>query len=399
MTTIASTIAPPATRCRPAGPSSSVSSSTSWSYRRAATAMDDTNCMTTATSTSGRSGTTSAMTRLRLLASARARWFGRYPSRVEASCTRARVAAEMVRLPLSTYDTVLVETPASRATSAMVTTCRSSSRGPTPVPLTVPGTAPPLDTPRAALPSSKRFTWTYRLKSPTRRRSTAAQGGPVVKRFDNPEVHRRTEDSRMRRPPAPRARAVVTAVAVAAVRAVSPGAAARAAAPPPAGRAQYPFRAPSLPVQARVDDLLGRLTVDEKIGLLHQYEQPIPRLGIGLFKAGTEALHGVAWSNDYRDNQVVTATATTFPQAVGLASTWDPALVRRVGSAVGDEARGLHAQDPSVWGLDLWAPVVNPLRDPRWGRNEEGYSEDPRLTSTIATAYGKGIQGDDPTYL
>ena len=150
----------------------------------------------------------------------------------------------------------------------------------------------------------------------------------------------------------------------------------------------------------RVDDLMGRLTLDEKIALLHQYQPAIPRLGIGVFKAGTEALHGVAWSNDFDNNgTVVTANATAFPQALGLASTWDPRLIRRVGSVVGDEARGLHAQNPTVWGLNLWAPVVNLLRDPRWGRNEEGYSEDPALTSAIATAYGRGIQGDDPRHL
>jgi beta-glucosidase len=162
----------------------------------------------------------------------------------------------------------------------------------------------------------------------------------------------------------------------------------------------YPFRDTSLPMSARIDDLLGRLTLDEKISLLHQYEQPIPRLCIALFKAGTEALHGVAWSNDYSNNgNVVTATATVFPQAVGLASTWDPSLMHQVGSAVGDEARGLHSQNPDVWGLNLWAPVVNLLRDPRWGRNEEGYSEDPTLTSAIATAYGSGMEGGDGTYL
>jgi beta-glucosidase len=119
-----------------------------------------------------------------------------------------------------------------------------------------------------------------------------------------------------------------------------------------------------------------------------------------VFKTGSEALHGLAWTTD-RDNNgaVVTATGTVFPQAIGLASTWDPALIHRVGAATGDEARGFNAINPRVWGLQLWAPVVNLLRDPRWGRNEEGYSEDARLTGAIATAYGQGLEGDDPVYL
>jgi beta-glucosidase len=88
-----------------------------------------------------------------------------------------------------------------------------------------------------------------------------------------------------------------------------------------------------------------------------------------------------------------------FPQAVGLASTWDPALIERVGAAVGDEARGYHSENPDVWGLNLWAPVVNLLRDPRWGRNEEGYSEDPHLTGVISTAYAGGMRGDHQHFL
>lgn len=162
----------------------------------------------------------------------------------------------------------------------------------------------------------------------------------------------------------------------------------------------YPFQNPRLSVTARINDLMGRLTLDEKILLLHQAETAIPRLGIPFFKAGTEALHGVAWSNDLNNNwNVVTASGTVFPQAVGLASTWDQNLIRQVGSVVGDEARGYNAQNPTVWGLNLWAPVVNLLRDPRWGRNEEGYSEDPTLTGAISTAYGRGIEGNNPTYL
>jgi beta-glucosidase len=162
----------------------------------------------------------------------------------------------------------------------------------------------------------------------------------------------------------------------------------------------YPFRDPSLSLPARVADLVGRLTLDEKVSLLHQYQPAIPRLGVGFFKTGTEALHGVAWSTDIDNGgAVVTADGTAFPQAVGLASTWDPELIRRVGSAVGDEARGFNARNPRVFGLNLWAPVVNLLRDPRWGRNEEGYSEDPLLTGAISTAYGKGLEGPDPAHL
>jgi beta-glucosidase len=173
-----------------------------------------------------------------------------------------------------------------------------------------------------------------------------------------------------------------------------------ATAGPAQARQSYPFQDPNLSLSKRVADLLGRLTLDEKVSLLHQYEPAIPRLGVPAFKTGTEALHGVAWSTDVANKgAVVTAKGTVFPQAVGLASTWDPALIKKVGSAVGDEARGYNSVNPAVWGVQLWAPVVNLLRDPRWGRNEEGYSEDPTLTGAISTAYGKGIEGDNPKYL
>jgi beta-glucosidase len=150
-----------------------------------------------------------------------------------------------------------------------------------------------------------------------------------------------------------------------------------------------PFRDPDLPLEERIGDLLGRLTLAEKVSLLHQAQPAIPRLGLAAFRTGTEALHGVAWLGE----------ATVFPQAVGLASTWDPELIGQVGSAVGDEARGWRARDPSSTGLNLWAPVVNLLRDPRWGRNEEGYSEDPLLTGAMSVAYARGLAGDHPVYL
>ncbi|MGW0904828.1 glycoside hydrolase family 3 C-terminal domain-containing protein [Streptomyces sp. NPDC002853] len=146
-----------------------------------------------------------------------------------------------------------------------------------------------------------------------------------------------------------------------------------------------PFRDPELPLDQRVDDLLCRLTADERVALLHQFTPGVERLGIAPFRTGQEALHGVAWMGP----------ATVFPQAVGLGATWNDDLVRRVGEAVGAEARAMRARDDRV-GLNLWAPTVNLLRHPLWGRNEEGYSEDPRLTSAIAVAYTRGLRGDHP---
>ncbi|MFJ8193506.1 glycoside hydrolase family 3 C-terminal domain-containing protein [Streptomyces sp. NPDC096094] len=148
-----------------------------------------------------------------------------------------------------------------------------------------------------------------------------------------------------------------------------------------------PFRDPRLPFAKRVDDLLSRLTLDEKTGFLHQFGPAVERLGVAAFRTGQEALHGVAWMGP----------ATVFPQAVGLGATWHEDLVRRVGEAVSKEARAMRARDDRV-GLNVWSPTVNLLRHPLWGRNEEGYSEDPRLTSAIATAYTRGLRGEHPTY-
>ncbi|WP_086810553.1 glycoside hydrolase family 3 C-terminal domain-containing protein, partial [Streptomyces reticuliscabiei] len=157
---------------------------------------------------------------------------------------------------------------------------------------------------------------------------------------------------------------------------------------------RLPFRDPELPVDKRVDDLLGRLTLDERIALLHQYAPAVDRVGVDAFRTGTEALHGVSWLGE----------ATVFPQAVGLGATWDEDLVREVAEAVSVELRAFHRHRPTANGigvnsLQAWAPVVNLLRDPRWGRNEEGYSEDPVHTARLGTAYCQGLAGDHPTYL
>ncbi|MEU5216823.1 glycoside hydrolase family 3 C-terminal domain-containing protein [Streptomyces sp. NPDC020807] len=158
----------------------------------------------------------------------------------------------------------------------------------------------------------------------------------------------------------------------------------------------FDFRDPALPLQKRVDDLLSRLTVDERIAMLHQYVPAVPRLGVAAFRTGSEALHGVSWLGE----------ATVFPQAVGLGATWDEDLVRRVAEAVSVELRAFHrhrtpptAPDRAPISLQAWAPVLNLLRDPRWGRNEEGYSEDPVHTARLGEAYCRGLAGDHPTYL
>ncbi|QDB79832.1 glycoside hydrolase family 3 protein [Georgenia wutianyii] len=139
--------------------------------------------------------------------------------------------------------------------------------------------------------------------------------------------------------------------------------------------------------QADARRLCAELTLEEKLSLLHQFSPGIERVGLAPFRTGTEAAHGVAWEGE----------ATVFPQPVGLAATWDPALLERVGEAVGNEVRDKHDADPWI-SLNVWAPVVNPLRHPLWGRNEEGFSEDPVLTGELATAYARGLRGRDATF-
>lgn len=143
------------------------------------------------------------------------------------------------------------------------------------------------------------------------------------------------------------------------------------------------FRCVDAPLAERARDLLSRLTRDERIAMLHQAAPAIARLGIRRFHTGCEALHGVAWLG----------TATTFPQAVGLAATWDTELLTKAGEVTSVEVRAKRAANPSV-GLNVWAPVVNTLRHPGWGRNEEGYSEDPQLTAHFGAAYSRGLRGD-----
>lgn len=152
------------------------------------------------------------------------------------------------------------------------------------------------------------------------------------------------------------------------------------------------FRDPALPFRERASDLLGRLTEAEKIEMLHQCSPSVPRLGLAAFRTGIEGIHGASWRDGDGDRK--TLPATVFPQPVGFAASWDPELAGRLGRATGLEIRGLHSQRPKI-NMNVWAPVVNLLRDPRWGRNEEGYSEDPLLSADMGTAFCRGLAGDD----
>ena len=131
--------------------------------------------------------------------------------------------------------------------------------------------------------------------------------------------------------------------------------------------------------------------------MLHQRSPAVPRLGLAEFNTGMEGVHGASWRDHAGTGKVL--PATVFPQPVGLAAAWDPDLARAVGRATGRENRALHDAHPQI-GLNVWAPVVNLLRDPRWGRNEEGYSEDPLLSALLGTAFSHGLSGGrDDGYL
>jgi beta-glucosidase len=167
--------------------------------------------------------------------------------------------------------------------------------------------------------------------------------------------------------------------------------------PPPAATFAFPFRDPGLPTELRISDLIGRMTREEKIDCL-AFRAAVPRLGVE-GSPHIEGYHGVAQggpSNWGRRNPTPT---TQFPQAYGLGSTWDPELVRRVAAQEAREARYLY-QSPRYAraGLIVRAPNADLARDPRWGRTEEVYGEDPFHVGTLATAFTRGLQGDDPKY-
>jgi beta-glucosidase len=158
--------------------------------------------------------------------------------------------------------------------------------------------------------------------------------------------------------------------------------------------AAMPFRNPELPVDKRVDDLVGRLTLQEKVSQVIDRAAAIPRLDIPAYNWWNEGLHGIARSG----------FATMFPQAIGNAATWDAPLVHSIGEVVSTEARAkyndaiTHGLHDRYFGLTIWSPNINIFRDPRWGRGQETYGEDPYLTGRLGTAFIEGIQGDDPKY-
>lgn len=156
-----------------------------------------------------------------------------------------------------------------------------------------------------------------------------------------------------------------------------------------------PYQDPSLPIEKRVADLVSRMTLEEKVSQMMNAAAAIERLGIPEYEWWNEALHGVARSG----------YATVFPQAIGLAATWDKKLMRQTADVISTEARAKHHeavrhnQHARYQGLTFWSPNINIFRDPRWGRGQETYGEDPYLTSRLGVEFVRGLQGNDPHYL
>lgn len=159
---------------------------------------------------------------------------------------------------------------------------------------------------------------------------------------------------------------------------------------------EYPFQDPDKTVEERADNIVSLLTLEEKIGQMMNNAPAIERLGIPAYNWWNECLHGVARS-PYR--------VTSFPQAIGMAATWNTGSLQKMAEYASDEGRAIY-NDASAkgkhgiyLGLTFWSPNVNIFRDPRWGRGQETYGEDPYLTSQLGMAFVRGLQGDDPHYL
>lgn len=200
-------------------------------------------------------------------------------------------------------------------------------------------------------------------------------------------MHEATRRTARWRVPAPRA---VAALATAALLATGLTAAPATAAPADTdGSASelstgaYPFQDTSLAPEDRVRDLISRMTLDEKVGLLHQFSAAITRLGVPQFRTGTEGLHGLSWLG----------YATVFPQSSGIGMTWNPDLAEQIGEVIGQETRAYNSVDARFNGVNVWGPVVDTARDPRYGRISETMSEDAFLAGHLGSGIGKGMQG------
>jgi beta-glucosidase len=156
------------------------------------------------------------------------------------------------------------------------------------------------------------------------------------------------------------------------------------------------FKNPQLPLEQRVNDLVSRMTLEEKVSQLGHTAEAIPRLGVPEYNWWNEGLHGVARAG----------IATVFPQAIGMAATFDEPLMRQIGDVISTEFRAkyyanVQKDGSSDWnhGLTVWSPNINIFRDPRWGRGQETYGEDPFLTARMGVGFVEGLQGNDPKYL
>ena len=164
---------------------------------------------------------------------------------------------------------------------------------------------------------------------------------------------------------------------------------------PPVQPTQPTYLDPKASPADRAHDLVGRMTLDEKAQQLEDWATPIPRLGIPDYQTWNEALHGVARAG----------YATVFPQAIGMAATWDQKMVESMGTTISTEARAKYNQAQSegnhriFFGLTFWSPNINIFRDPRWGRGQETYGEDPFLTGRLGVAFIRGVQGNDLNHL
>lgn len=159
----------------------------------------------------------------------------------------------------------------------------------------------------------------------------------------------------------------------------------------------FPFQNPALPVEERVEDLISRLTLQEKVQMMKHQSPAIERLGVPAYNWWNEALHGVARTSE---------KVTVFPQAIGMAATFDTDALQKAAGMISEEGRALFNEDlrqkktGSIYrGLTYWTPNVNIFRDPRWGRGQETYGEDPYLTSKMGYAMVRGLEGDNPDYL